>query len=101
MGLNILIEVVIMDHRQFYRKKYARNYTKDNTYVVFSEWYGNELVKKLKEIGGTCRSLWVEKDPDVDNDYLFSENTHMWYTRYSSKTLLILAQMSSDTSLNP
>lgn len=114
IGLNNLMDIIVMDRRQYYRKKYANEYTQENyveqitlefvaldEFVVFGERYGNELVMKLKEIGGTRRSLWFEKDPDIENDCLFSETTHMRYTRYSSRTLLKLAQMSSDTTLSP
>ena len=114
MGLNLLMEIVIMEQRQFYREHYSGNYYDEkyieqatqefvamDRYVVFGERYGNELVLKLKEIGGTRTSLWYEKDPALDNDCLFSENIHMYFTRYSSKTLLMLAKMSSDTTLIP
>ena len=114
IGLNNFMEIVVMDRRQIYRNKHTKEYTDEkyieqitqelvalDEYVVFGERYGNELVMKLKEIGGTRRSLWFEKDPDVENDCVFSEDYHMKYTRYSSKMLLKLVQMSSDTSLHP
>ena len=114
IGLNNLMDIVVMDRRQYYRKNYAQDYTEEkyiehitqefvalDKFVVFGERYGNELLKKLKGEGGTRRSLWFEKDPDIANDCLFSEKSHMKYTRYSSKTLLNLAQMSTDTNLSP
>ena len=51
-----------------------------DNYVVFGERYGNELLMKLKEMGGTRRSPWFEKDPMDSTDCLFSENIHMYYT---------------------
>jgi hypothetical protein len=114
IGLNELMEIIVMDRRQHYRKKYAESFTEEvyieevtqeyvalDKYVVFGERYGNELLAKLKQIGGTRRSLWYEKDPEIENDILFSEQKHMFHTRYSSQSLLKIAQMSSNTRLCP
>ena len=103
-----------MERRQFYRENYSGSYYNEkyieqstqefvalDRYVVFGERYGNELLMRLKEIGGTRTCLWYEKDPKTENDCLFAENIHMYYTRYSSKTLLMLAKLSSDETLKP